>query len=121
MNPLTASMICACGIAVLCYLDRDRSVRTSKALWLPVVYLWIIGSRSVSAWLGVTPSSGTNVQLEGSPLDAAIFAVLLAAAIVVLIGRGKRALTLLAANWPILVYLSYCLVSVSWAYYPDVA
>jgi O-antigen ligase len=114
-------MICACGIAVLCYLDRDRSVRTSKALWLPVVYLWIIGSRSVSAWLGVTPSSGTNVQLEGSPLDAAIFAVLLAAAIVVLIGRGKRALTLLAANWPILVYLSYCLVSVSWAYYPDVA
>jgi len=121
MNPSVASLICACGIAGLFYLDRERSVRTSKALWLPVAYLWILGSRSVSAWLGVAPSSGTNVQLEGSPLDAAFFALLLAAAIIVLSRRSKLTRTFLVANWPILIYYSYCFVSISWAYYPDVA
>lgn len=121
MNPSTASLICACGIAGLFYLGRDESAHTSKALWLPVVYLWIIGSRPISAWLGVTPPAGTNPQLDGSPLDAIVFGLLLAAAVVVLIRRGRRALTFLTANWPILVYFFYCLVSVSWSYHPDVA
>ncbi len=120
MNPSIASLICACGIAGLFYLDRDRSVRTSKALWLPVIYLWIVGSRGVSAWLGVTPTEG-NVQLDGSPVDAAFFAILLAAGVGVLIRRSSRTRTLLIANWPILIYFFYCLISVTWSYYPDVS
>lgn len=121
MNPSLASLICAFGIAGLFYLGRDRSVRTSKALWLPVVWIGLIGSRPVSLWFGVVPAHGSNVQLDGSPVDALVFGLLLAAAVVVLIWRRKRALTLLTANWAILIYFSYCLVSISWAYYPDVA
>lgn len=121
MNPSVASLICASGIAALLCLDTDKSVRTSKALWLPVVYLWILGSRAVSAWLGVAPSRGTNVQLDGSPVDAAFFAILLAAAIGVLIHRRRQTRSLLVANWPILIFFFYCLVSVAWSYYPDVA
>ena len=121
MNPSLANLICACGIAGLFYLNRDDSVRTSKALWLPVSYLWFIGSRPVSFWLDMTPPSGTNVQLEGSPLDALFFGLLLAAALVVLIRRGKRTRCFLTANWPILIYFFFCLISVTWAYYPDVA
>ena len=82
MNPSLASLVYACGIAGLFYLDRDKSVRTSKALWLPVLYLWILGSRPVSVWLGVGPATGTNAQLDGSPVDRAFFAALLIAAIV---------------------------------------
>jgi O-antigen ligase len=121
MNPSVATIIFACGVAALFYLDRDPSARSSRALWLPVAYLWIIGSRPVSAWLGVTPPSGTDVRIEGSPLDAAFFQILLAAAIIVLIGRGKLTRTFLNANWPILIFYSYCFLSISWAYYPDVA
>ena len=120
MNPSLASLICACGIAGLFYLDRDSSVRTSKALWLPVIWIWIVGSRPVSAWFGITPT-GANVQLDGSPLDAAVFGVLLVAAIAVLIRRSKRTRALLAANWPILIYFLYCLISVAWSFHPDVA
>jgi O-antigen ligase len=120
MNPSLATLICACGIAGLFYLDRDNSLRTSKALWLPVIWIWIVGSRSVSAWLGVGPTEG-NVQLEGSPFDAVIFGVLMAAAIGVLIRRRRRTRTLLAANWPILIYFFYCLISVAWSYHPDVS
>src|SRR5690349_18021761 len=121
MNPSLASLICASGIAGLFYLDRDSSVRTSKALWLPVVYLWIIGSRPISDWLGVTPADGTNVQLDGSPLDALVFALLLASALIVLIRRGRQTFALLSANRLILIYFLYCLVSVTWAYLPGIA
>src|ERR1700734_792936 len=120
MNPSYATLIWACGTAGLFYLDRDKTIRPSKALWLPVMWVWIVGSRSVSEWLGLSPT-GTNVQLEGSPIDAAIFGVLSAAAIVVLIRRNRRTRALLAANWPILIYFLYCLISVAWSYHPDVS
>jgi hypothetical protein len=55
MNPSSALFLFAVGIAGLFYLDRDNSIRTSKALWLPVIWLWIVGSRPVSAWLGLSP------------------------------------------------------------------
>lgn len=119
MNPSFASLIYFSGIAGLYYLGRDNAVRVSKALWLPVIWLWIVGSRPVSFWLGVSPTG--NVQLDGSPVDAAVFGVLSAAAIAVLIRRSARARSLLAANWPILVYFCYCLISVAWSYHPDVS
>ncbi len=120
MNPSLALLICGCGIAGLFYLGRDNTARTSKALWLPVIWIWIDGSRPASVWLGFSPPVG-NVQLDGSPFDAAVFGALLAAAIGVLIRRGSRTRTLLAANWPILIYFIYCLISVAWSYHPDVS
>jgi exopolysaccharide production protein ExoQ len=120
MSATLASLICACGIAGLFFLDRDNSVKTSKALWLPVIWMWIIGSRPLSVWLGMNPAAAT-MQLDGSPIDAALFGALLAAAIGVLIRRGRRTRTVLATNWPILLFFFYCLISVAWSYHPDVA
>jgi hypothetical protein len=117
-----ASIICIVGIAGLFYLDRDKSLRTSKALWLPVTWLWIVGSRPVSAWLGISPSGpGANVQLDGSPADALVFLVLLVAAVSVLFGRKSRTVALLRASAPVIIYFIYCLLSVLWAPYPEVA
>jgi O-antigen ligase len=121
MNPSVASLIYACGIAVLFFLDRDNSVRTSKALWLPVVYLWVIGSRPVSTWLGIGPSAGVDAQLDGSPVDRIFFAALLIAAICVLLHRGRRIFTFLNANLPILIYFLFCLLSILWSDFPGVA
>jgi exopolysaccharide production protein ExoQ len=121
MNPSVASLVYACGIAGLFYLNRDSSVRTSKALWLPVIYIWVIASRPVSVWLGISPPAGTNVQLDGSPFDRALFLVLQIAALYVLVSRGHRILKFLNANWPILAYFSFCLVSVLWSEYPGVS
>lgn len=120
MNPLLAAVIYICGIAGLFYLDRDRTVRISKALWLPVLYFCIIGSRPVSSWLGLSPT-GTNVQLEGSPFDAAIFGILECASIAALVQRRNKVLRLLAANWPIVLYFFYCLISVTWSSHPEVS
>ncbi len=114
------TLLCACGIAGLFYLDREKTVHVSKALWLPGMWIGITASRSVSEWFGVSTSA--NLQgSDGSPVDAAVFGVLLAAAIVVLIRRKSRSLRLLLANWPILFYFSFCLVSIAWSTHPDIA
>jgi exopolysaccharide production protein ExoQ len=118
MNNSLATLVYACGIGGLFYLDRDKSVRTSGALWLPIAYLWIV-ARALSVWLGI--ASPANIQLDGSPLDAAVLSLLLAAAAVVLFQRSRLTGALLAANWPILIFYAYCLVSVTWSYYPDIA
>jgi exopolysaccharide production protein ExoQ len=118
MNPSLASLICACGIAGLFYLDRDKTTRISKALWLPTIWMALIGSRSVTVWLNLAPA-GSNV--EGSPIDAAVYAILSAAAIGVLIRRSNRTRVILAANWPVVIYFLYCLISVMWSYHPDVS
>lgn len=121
MSPTVASLAYACGIAGLFYLDRDKSARTSKALWLPVVYIWVVGSRPISAWLGIAPAWGTDVQLDGSPVDRAFFAALLLLALAVLVYRGRRTLRFLSCNWPILAYFLFCLMSVLWSSYPGVS
>jgi exopolysaccharide production protein ExoQ len=118
MNSSLASLICACVIVGLLYLDRDKTVRVSWALWIPGIWIAIVASRPVSLWLGL--STPTNAALEGSPIDAAAFAILLVAAIAVLIHRGSRIRPLLLANWPILIYFLYCLISAAWSYHPDI-
>jgi exopolysaccharide production protein ExoQ len=118
-----AFLICIAGIAGLFFLDRDKSTRNSKALWLPVIWLWIAGSRPVSSWLGTGSSSAGALAstVDGSPMDAAIFAALVAAGIVVVFLRGNRTSALLRASVPVLIYFLYCLISVTWSPFPEPA
>jgi exopolysaccharide production protein ExoQ len=121
MSPSLALFTCTIGIAGLFFLDRDKSVRSSKALWVPVLWLAIVGSRPISAWfsLGSGPSQrGLDATLDGSPLDALIFELLLAIGVIVLIHRKKETKAFLKVNAPILLYLLYCLISTSWSPFP---
>jgi O-antigen ligase len=121
MPPWIASFLFTIGIAGLFILNRDREARTSKALWLPVLWLLIVGSRPMSVWLQMGPPRLPEEYLEGSPLDRNIYAVLLAAGIVVLFARQSTVVKVLRANGPLILFLFYCAVSISWSDYPNVA
>ena len=122
MNPSVATLVYSFGIAALFFFGRDKTIRTSGALWIPVVYVWIIGSRSPSIWLGIAPAASTEAaQLDGTPLDRAIYTLLLLVGIIVLFQRGRKVVSILAANWAILAYFAFCLASVVWSDFPDVA
>jgi exopolysaccharide production protein ExoQ len=125
MTPGIATAVFALGILGLFALNRDRDARTSPALWIPVVWLLIVGSRPVSQWLGdwglgsyvtVTPEQ----YLDGSPVDRNVFLVLSVAGLIVLVGRRRQVGALLRANAPILLFFFYCALSTLWSDFPDV-
>ncbi len=57
MPPQVASVVFYSLIALLFYLDRDRKLKTSTALWIPVLWLLINGSRPVSLWMATASAS----------------------------------------------------------------
>lgn len=121
MSTNLALLIFGIGIAGLFLLDRDRSVRPSKSLWLPVMWLWIVGSRPVSMWLGMRAASSNslNATLDGSPTDAAVFAALLVMGLIVLLFRARKTGAYLTISAPIILYFVYCLISVTWSPFPE--
>jgi exopolysaccharide production protein ExoQ len=122
MSPSLATLVCAVGVLGLFYLDRDNDLHTSKALWIPVVWILISGSRPVSVWFGVGSAASSEQQLlDGSPVDRLICAILIAAGLFALQFRASQLTPLLKKNWPILLYFSYGLLSVTWSDYSDVA
>jgi exopolysaccharide production protein ExoQ len=121
MPPPVAAVLFVCGILGLFYLDRDKKVRSSWALWIPIVWLLLSGSRAASTWLGVAPDTSVEQLAEGSPIDRATYIVLLAAGIAVLLGRKKSVANLLQKNWPLVLFVLYCFISITWSEYPLVA
>jgi exopolysaccharide production protein ExoQ len=119
MPPQIATLLFAFGIAGLFWLDRDDSVRTSKALWLPIIWLSIAGSKSPFAWFGMAAAADIPGQLPGSSTpDQLLAGSLMLLGLVVLIRRPKEVSSLLKASWPIVLYFSFCLISLVWSDFP---
>src|SRR5438094_8734020 len=96
-----AAVVCAAGILGLFLLDRDRTSRTSQALWVPAAWLGIAASRDISQWFNtVLVTDSPDQLLEGSPVDRIIYAGLLMAGLVVLVSIAERASSLPGANSP---------------------
>lgn len=117
-----ATLVFAAGILALFRLDRANKLMASPALWLPTIWVLILGSRMVSEWLqiGLTTKS-PDQYLDGSPLDRLILTVLMAAGLVVLLARSRRSAAFLNANGTLVLFFLYCGVSVLWSDYPGVA
>jgi exopolysaccharide production protein ExoQ len=111
MNPSLALLIFTIVIAGLFFLDRDPSARPSSAMWLPVIWLWICGSRSISSWLDSSP-------VADSPIDELLAGILVFLGIIVLV-RRRNVGRLIRLVWPVVLYFSYCLVSVLWSDFPE--
>jgi exopolysaccharide production protein ExoQ len=121
MMEFSGAVVVIIGLLGLFAVDRFRRVRTSEALWIPVVWLFIAGSRPLSFWLFPGMGDTTDRYVEGSPFDRNVFAALILAALIVLISRARKVGRLLRTNGPILLFLLYCGLSVFWSDLPDVA
>jgi exopolysaccharide production protein ExoQ len=121
-----ATLLFAIGIAGLFVLDRDRKGRTSLALWLPVIWLTIAGSRMASQWLAAI-GSGINTKYsadqirDGNPFDRVFLTGLMVIGIIVLISRGRKVANLLRANGALILFFVYCGVSALWSDYGDIS
>jgi O-antigen ligase len=101
--------------------EARQKTNVSKALWIPLIWLLITGSRAVSQWL-----AGGSVTIElsqdgGSPLDAAVFLTLIVAGCIVLQRRGVNLSTFVQNNRWLTAFLVYALISIAWSDFPLVA
>lgn len=121
MPPPIAAALCGVLIIALFYLDLARADRVSARVWLPVLWFAIVGSRSVTDWLKLSPPQYSTSGSEGSPLDRAVITVLLVAGVAVLFVRANKLQHIIKNNAPILIFFAYSALSVLWADQPDVA
>jgi exopolysaccharide production protein ExoQ len=122
MQPTIASLICGIGIAGLFYLDRGEKTRVSKALVIPAVWMFLNTTHPLSFWLGMSNQGSytTEAYVEGNPFDRNVALVLQLAALIVLCRKSAKVGAVLRKNPLILVYFSFCLVSVLWSDFPFV-
>ena len=92
--------------------DTARRSGISGALWIPTLWVGILASRPLSAWVGF--GGGTDT-LEGSPLDRLFFFGFIFAAFIIVSRRQIDWSDVLTRNWPVFLFYAYLLVTVLWA------
>ena len=118
MPPQIASAITLAFIVWLLARDRALAKDCSRSLWLPVIWLGIIGSRPVTSWLGMVPA---NADSEGSPYDRLVYIILMVSAFVVLQQRKVSWPDFFAKNKWVFLLLIYYGISTLWADDPFVS
>src|SRR5579863_585007 len=123
MPPFVASIIFGIGIAGLFYLDRGEKPRVSKALVIPTLWMILNTTHPLSFWLGMQPDARVGVAqayVDGSPLDRNFILFLQLAALAVLLSKSAKVGQILRKNTLILLYFSFCLLSILWSDFPFV-
>ncbi|MBV9392191.1 MAG: O-antigen ligase family protein, partial [Verrucomicrobia bacterium] len=120
MPPIVALSLTVAFIIFLYRRDAKETPRVSSALWIPLLWYLIAGSRFVSQWLSLGQGGGPSME-EGSPLDAAVFAGLIVAGYSILQKRGITLRNFSQENRWLMFFLIYCLLAILWSDFPFVA
>ncbi len=122
MAPQLAALLFTLFILYLFWIERKGSEGVSRALWIPLIWMFFAGSRYASEWLNLgVPAGSADVYLEGNPLNRNIFLLLIVAGVIVLSQRPVAWGRLLARNSWIWLYFLFGGFSVLWSDYPDVS
>lgn len=109
-------------VVVLLRFDPARDSRTSLALWVPLVWMFIVATRLPSQWfggqVGVTASAAFE---EGNSLDRIIFVILIVLSLIILLMRSFNWGGFIGRNFFLVVFLLFALTSVMWSDFSFVA
>lgn len=120
---MSSSIAIALTWAVIYWLLRTEAKegeRSSLTLWIPTIWVGIMGSRPVGAWF--ISSSYTDFSVaEGSPYDRIVLNSLILIGVIICIKRKVNWSDIIQDNkWLIFLY-AYLLISVIWSNYPFVS
>ena len=86
-----------------------------------MIWLFIVGSRLPSQWLGAEVGQSAQALEEGSPVDSAIYSALILLAIGILMSRSFEWGNFFSRNVALVAFLSFALLSISWSDFPFIA
>jgi exopolysaccharide production protein ExoQ len=122
MPPLLATLICILFILHLFRMDPKKRDGPSSALWIPLVWMFLAGGRFASSWLTLSGRGRSAASYaEGSPIDAAVFFLLISAGVFVLSRRKIDSGRFMMQNICIWLYFLYCGISIIWSDYSLIA
>src|SRR5690349_4076463 len=107
-------------IFFLFWKDIREKPSVTSAVWLPVIWIVLMGSRSVGQWLKLTGFNTLGSLEEGSPLDAAVYLSLIVLGFSVLNKRQLSLSEVVQNNAWIAAFLLYCFLAIFWSDYPFV-
>ena len=115
MPPTLALFLWLILLLALWRFDPAGDSKTSLALWVPLIWMFIIGSRLPSQWLGWGTESLAQSMQEGNALDAVIYSTLILLAIRILMLRSFKWHGFFAGNLALMAFLIFELLSVVWS------
>lgn len=121
MPPALALALTLLLIGYLLRRDSREEPRVSIAVWIPIIWLMINGSRQVSQWIGSDSTLLAQRLEEGSPIDQAVFGALIVAGVCVLARRRVEVGEIVKNNLAIVLLLLYAGFSVLWSDFPFVS
>jgi len=122
MPPILALLLTVGFVVFLFRRDAREQSNVSGALWLPVVWAFLISSRSVGQWLGALGFHLISGSMEeGNPVDAVIFLAFIIMGLFVLTRRRVSLGEVIRNNRWLAVYFLFCFLAVTWSDFPLVA
>jgi len=118
---MIALLICFVFVAFLFSRDRELRQMSSPALWIPLTWFVILGTRPLSAWFGNREIDSADAFLEGSPLDRYTLVALIVLGMIVVARRRPEWYRVLGSNIWFVAFIGYCAISIVWSDFPFVS
>ncbi len=116
MSPNLARVIFILFIVAAIIYDNRKEPFRSKALFVPLIWFLLSGSKTASEWLGKTPPEGSNIDYtQGDPFNRAFLITIMVLAVVILFRRRYRFGSLFRDQPWLLALFLFMGISVLWS------
>ncbi len=121
LPPTIALVLTIAFIVFLFRRDIREKPNVTGALWLPLLWMFLIGTRSPTQWLSLGGFMQGASMEEGNPLDASTYFILIAAGFYVLNKRQVSLSEIFRGNGWLIAFLLYCFIAILWSDFPFIA
>jgi O-antigen ligase len=120
--PPSVALFLTVGLVVFLFRrDIRERPNVTGAIGIPLLWLLLIGSRSVMGWLDTFHLATLGSVEEGNPIDAVVYFTLIVAGIGVLNQRQVSLSEVLRKNGWLMAFIAYCFIAIVWSDYPFVS
>jgi exopolysaccharide production protein ExoQ len=109
---------CTLFVLFVIGLDIKRTQGVSHALWIPLIWFLILGTRPASFWFDIGAEGGADAYAEGSPFDRTLFTFLIVAGVAILAHRRVALASFISANRSLFLFYGFWLISILWSDFP---
>ena len=122
MPPFIALSCCIFFIICTFCFDRETRPLPSPSSWLPLIWILLTASKSISYWMNPTQSVNLDFDYKsGNPIDRAILSLLMALGFIILCQRKINWKEIFKKNILILILFLYIGISIFWSDFSTVA